>query len=512
MYKFEDTLRTTGQDGGILPAEALAINGRYLDEVIPGFNTLTASGRELLTRSVTTKKVGNSDGEIFMGSTHPTRTITVKFQLVSKTPQEFRKNFEQLTKIIDQPEVKLSFHDDESVFYVGTHVQTGTIPDGKLNVIATMTFQCSDPKAHSKTEKTATNNGTADTITFTNNGTDSTPINVTAEMVGDNGFVGLTLGDHVYQVGVPQQVDGVKYDDAEVLIPGNPQPNPSTGLLNDAKFVTVPTDQWKPRKQGVVSLIHPETKPNGNVLVQSDTGQQPSERMPIETSITYKIPTDKTTKTEGAKNFSFRFIIGFHSYDPFDSGQIVATVHSKDGKAMASILMQDLYVGKEDYVLQYHVDNQKVYEIKPNIWMLNSDYPNYSIVKYNEKITLASPWQTKTINAPQLKDAEAYYISFSFLKWFPYVTPAIYEVTNWNFWEGYADLYHDTPNYFKAGDVLRVDSESNEVYINGQRTQDAVDIGSQPLLAVPGENTLGIVKSDWAKMPKVNIDYRERWL
>lgn len=460
-------------------------------------------------RTNTTEKVGNSKGVIFMDTTLGAKTIDMPFVVLKNKLENCLKIASILN--VDSPQ-ELTFSDQPDIVYYA-------MPDGAVDYDdiyrhgkGTIKWLVPDGHSYSKTEKTATNNGTANTITFTNNGTDSTPVNVTAEMVGDNGFVGLTLNGRPYQVGVPQQVDGVKYDDAEVLIPGAPQPDPSTGLLNDAKFVTVPTDQWKPRKQGAVSLIHPETKPNGNVLVQSDTGSQPSERMPVETSITYKIPTDKTTKTEGAKNFSFRFIIGFRSYDPFDSGQIVATVHSKDGKAMASILMQDLYVGKEDYVLQYHVDNQKVYEAKPNIWMLNSDYPNYAIIKYEEKITLISPWQTKTIISPQLKDVEAYYVSFSFLKWFPYETPTIYEVTNWNFWEGYADLFHDTPNYFKKDDVLRVDSEANEVYINGQRTQDAVDIGSQPLLAVPGENTLGIVKSDWAKMPKVNIDYRERWL
>lgn len=103
MYEFRDLKRYTGQDGGQLPAEAIAINGVYLDKAVSGFTTLSVSGRELLPREITTHKVGNADGEVFMDTTHPTREIDVKFKLESNTPEDFRKQFYLLEQLIDQP-------------------------------------------------------------------------------------------------------------------------------------------------------------------------------------------------------------------------------------------------------------------------------------------------------------------------------------------------------------------------------------------------------------------------
>lgn len=507
MYKFEDTLRTTGQDGGILPAEALAINGRYLDEVIPGFNTLTASGRELLTRSVTTKKVGNSDGEIFMDSTHPMRTITVKFQLVSKTPQEFRNNFEQLTKIIDQPEVKLSFHDDESVFYVGTHVQTGTIPDGKLNVIATMTFQCSDPKAYSKTEKTATNNGTANTIMFTNNGTDLTPVTVTAKMKSDNGFLGLVLNGRAYQIGNPTEVDGTHYDKSETLIPGDPMPNPSTGELNKAGFEVIPPLQGNLKQGGSVKL----DPTNGNVLPNGfgdDTYAGPHGP-----SITYKLPKD-SFGNEGCKNFEFYFHSGFGNAanDVRKLGQLTATVHDDKGKALCSIAYSDLTQEKTEFILRYDL-NGKNYFQETELSIPGGFTGHAKIIKSGSNFTFKiDGMKASTYICDELKDTKAYYVSFSFLKWKNFGVPAYFGLINWNFRKNMTDLFLDTPNYFKKGDVVVLDSARNELTINGFADWDRVDIGSRPLLANVGDNTLGIVTSEWATMPEVTVNYRERWL
>ncbi|MGV3235329.1 distal tail protein Dit [Latilactobacillus curvatus] len=502
MYKFEDTLRTTGQDGGILPAEALAINGKYLDEVIPGFNTLTVSGRELLTRSVTTKKVGNSDGEIFMDSTHPTRTITVKFQLVSKTPQEFRKNFEQLTKIIDQPEAELSFHDDESVFYVGTHVQTGTIPDGKLNVIATMTFQCSDPKAHAKNTKTATNNGTANQINFKNAGTDTTPVTVTAKMKSDNGFLGLALNGRAYQVGVPNQVDGVILNKSELLVPGDPMPEIGTGELNKKGFEVMPS------MTDYTQMGSFKKESNGQFTAVYGTGTKGHGP-----SLTYRVPNDSDAHW-GAKNYTFRWHATFGSeFMDFSSvGQICATLHDSTGKALASITYSDMSQQQVDFNVKYCINGKEYFNAAVD--KNKVDFTGHAyIIKNGAKFTFrdsANP--AKTYNCDELKDSEVCYVSFAFMQWGTVKLPTFMSLVNWNFTKDFINEFKDTPNYFKNGDVVILDSDTNTLTVNGFKEWDRVDIGSKPLLANVGDNTLGIVYSDWAKTPEVTVDYRERWL
>lgn len=507
MYEFRDLKRYTGQDGGQLPAEAIAINGVYLDKAVSGFTTLSVSGRELLPREITTHKVGNADGEVFMDTTHPTREIDVKFKLESNTPEDFRKQFYLLEQLIDQPEAELSFNDDNSVYFIGTHIQTDDMPEGRLNVMGTMTFQCSDPKAYSKTEKTATNNGTANTITFTNNGTDSTPVTVTAKMKSDNGFLGLALNGRAYQVGNPTEVDGTHYDKSETLILGDPMPDPSTGELNKAGFEVIPPTQGKLKQGGSVKLDDGD----GNMLPNGfgDT----SYKGPHGPSITYALPAD-SFGNKGSKNFEFRWHAGFGNFlnDYGKVGQLAATIHDKDGKAMCSIAYNDLNQQKTEFVVRYDINGKQYYE--NNIRELPDGFTGHAyVIKSGAQFTFCWNYlKPVTFICNELKDTEAYYVSFSFLQWEDVAVPPYFGIVNWNFRKNMTDLFLDTPNYFKKGDVVVLDSARNELTINGFADWDRVDIGSRPLFANVGDNTLGIVMSEWATMPEVTVNYRERWL
>ena len=70
-YKFRDTVAGVVEEP--LPAEALKINGVWLDKAVPGFRTLYAAGRELMWHEVTSKKTGGQYGEAFLYSNIPTR-------------------------------------------------------------------------------------------------------------------------------------------------------------------------------------------------------------------------------------------------------------------------------------------------------------------------------------------------------------------------------------------------------------------------------------------------------
>ena len=50
MYRFVDI--TEAAEGMELPSEAMQINGEYLEERIPGYRTLSVSGREALSPEI----------------------------------------------------------------------------------------------------------------------------------------------------------------------------------------------------------------------------------------------------------------------------------------------------------------------------------------------------------------------------------------------------------------------------------------------------------------------------
>ena len=63
MYDFRETTLFTGSDDNQHPAEAMLIDGQYIEDLIPGYSTLQVSGRELLSQSIEKQTIGKSDGE-----------------------------------------------------------------------------------------------------------------------------------------------------------------------------------------------------------------------------------------------------------------------------------------------------------------------------------------------------------------------------------------------------------------------------------------------------------------
>ena len=60
MYNFVDVNQIS--EAVILPSEALCLNGEYIENLIPGYRTLTVEGREALSPELDYFSVGSSDG------------------------------------------------------------------------------------------------------------------------------------------------------------------------------------------------------------------------------------------------------------------------------------------------------------------------------------------------------------------------------------------------------------------------------------------------------------------
>ncbi len=69
MYEFVDLNELPGTES--VPAEAVKYNGTWLDTMVPGFQTLNVSGRELLTKEVREKSIPGIDGNTYLGGGHP---------------------------------------------------------------------------------------------------------------------------------------------------------------------------------------------------------------------------------------------------------------------------------------------------------------------------------------------------------------------------------------------------------------------------------------------------------
>ena len=82
MYNFIDVNEVSE---GTLPSEALKINGKYIENLIDGYRTLSVSGREALSPELETYETGVRDGSIIQSKRYPARTIIVTYQIIAKS-------------------------------------------------------------------------------------------------------------------------------------------------------------------------------------------------------------------------------------------------------------------------------------------------------------------------------------------------------------------------------------------------------------------------------------------
>ena len=143
MYNFIDTNDSFVENK--LPSEALRINGVWLEEQIAGYRTLSVKGRESLSVDLTTFDDGRSNGVRFVRKRYPSREITVRYQLIASTSEEFRESYNKLIALFDEANQELVFNDEKAYFFTGTMSEMGSVPEGTNAVVSTITFSCLDP-------------------------------------------------------------------------------------------------------------------------------------------------------------------------------------------------------------------------------------------------------------------------------------------------------------------------------------------------------------------------------
>ena len=148
MYRFIDTIEDyIAVDQ--LPAEALQINGIFIENVIEGYRTLYTSGREMIAPEINALELSRRHGQIYRSRRYPARVITVGFQLITSSPEEFREKFNVLNGILYTQEAQLVFADEPDKCFYGTLSDIDSPDPGRNAVVGEFSFTCSDPFKYS---------------------------------------------------------------------------------------------------------------------------------------------------------------------------------------------------------------------------------------------------------------------------------------------------------------------------------------------------------------------------
>lgn len=224
MYNFIDV--NEASEGYVLPSEALQINGEYIENLIPGYRTLNVKGREALSPDIVSYSTGVRDGSKLQSKRYPERIITVTYQLVSASNEDFRAAYNKLGAILDVEDAELIFNDEQDKYYVGTPCIIGEVEPGRNAVVGTIEILCTDPFKYSVLEYEAAPSADDGTILIDYNGTyKSFPIlqadfykeeevaadGETAKALtgnGDCGFVAFfNEAEKIIQLGDPDEAD-----------------------------------------------------------------------------------------------------------------------------------------------------------------------------------------------------------------------------------------------------------------------------------------------------------------
>lgn len=249
MYNFIDVNEVS--EVSMLPSEALKINGDYIENLIPGYRTLQVLGREALTAELMTYETGVRDGSTVASKRYPARYITVKYQLITKTPEAFRNAFNQLASVLNVEEAELIFDDEPDKFFIGTPEEIGEVPGGLNSITSEFTIFCADPFKYSVVEyeaEPALNDGS---FMIAYNGTYKAYPTLEAEFHnenegsaaltgnGDCGYVAFfNENEKIIQLGDPDETDAETYERSQTLVNQQFQSETAWGTIAQTNWAT----------------------------------------------------------------------------------------------------------------------------------------------------------------------------------------------------------------------------------------------------------------------------------
>lgn len=547
MYQFRDINQSKTDNK--LSSESFTYDGIYFENVIEGYKTLKVTGRESFQKEINSEVIGQADGEFYNYSRVAKRDITITFQLKAKTPNDLMNKFTQLNKLLKKDNAKLIFADESDKYFNATFVQMENVTEGTLVLTGTMLFTCLDPYKYDVNAKTKTLPTGQNFIEVTNEGTAPTFLDVRAEMLSDNGFIGVVTDDRYFQQGNPYENDTVGLTRSETLLNANhweggtttisgvaPRVNNDAYLgkayqnfyaLNQQPYIMSLPSTDCPTRPGYRDYIH--MNPMKVLTIQNNftdnvTGGQTYQG----TGLSWEIPTD-SQGVKGAVNFRFLFALWFETAYITEASYIQVSCLDGNNNTMASIefVKDTINNNNANMIIKYYstdasfssnlFNEVKKVPFQPTYWneLTNCKLRGFSINKKGAEFTVNYPTGTVSFTSNSFKNVACKHISVFIGRKAPlnnanmltrrYITDMIFIKDNVNYTE-------DVPNFFYNGSVWELDSSKNETRINGTPNNVMRDIGSQPIVIPTGTSKVYFGVSNFATMPNITVSYRQKYL
>lgn len=513
MYDFHDTTIATDLTPEPLPAEALQINGVWLDRLLPEFRTLYVSGRELLPRTLTTQQMGALYGSSPLYSRFPERTITVGFALLADSPERFREAFNELQRVAHEEAARLVFNDEPDKYFTGTLTAITQPEPGSDRVVGEMIFTCPDPRKRAlypvEVYGELYESG-SQVLQLYNSGNIPAPVTYEVLMNSENGFVGFSDGANSLQFGYADEVDGGMVEESEVLFTLN-----GADFFNNSQLTISDTDlAGNSDFTQVATCTHTtdwSLAPGDWLAPRSLINNSGGWGVALKT---VTIPPDSQSET-GAANFELSCVGIFEGTAPKTGVMRVSVTAGSTMLAYVHIVTNvrtstnaTVYMGAGGQRKQFATNT--LYE-GPSGRGKNC---RIIIRKSGSTIYIAyGPFST-TFEVPSVATTKVTKATVCFGQWHALTEQMSFMgIRDFSFRKDYVERYVDIPNRYQPGDLMEVNGSEGRMYLNGQPDADDEIIGSEYFPAQPGMNQITVTNSLWADQGvTVKAIMREAWL
>ncbi|MDM7531998.1 phage tail family protein [Lacticaseibacillus paracasei] len=490
---------------------SITFNGTNISKWLDGILLVTRNVGQ--NRVPQLDQVGRSDGKMFSYIRADEGTITVT--AIVRTDVNKKRRFLADALTTSTP-AKLVFADEPDIYYNAISTGQITLDEAYLHNTMTITFTVPDGIAHSVATKTADNindDTLSDTITVHNGGTYPSEPVITATINGDDGVL-TAMNDQgsVLQFGSRNETDGFVKQKSERVYHLDFNQTPTGVTLNN----------------GVTAFPYYEHGNNANVqsgpFGYKDGIAYPSTERTAGNfwngpSISGTIPPN----SNGSNTANFQFVnrVNVDTSGP-EVGRFEFNLTYK-GKIVASLALFDDSPANDQLVFSGTLFDGKdakmvFFDLLPRNYYRGGNY-NAVITKMGNKLAFRldrldlgdggiEPVDIGGFPAMPIDGWTAWFPGFSDQRgWSINWQDSYFEWINVDYWD-------DIPNRFKDGDVVKIDVANRRVLVNGfeDRTLQAIGNDWGGFNIKPGNNTIRLLTSNWAKQCKAEIAWQEAWL
>jgi predicted phage tail component-like protein len=521
LYEFTDTSKQAST--GTLPAEAMSYDGVFLENEIDGYRTLNVSGRELMSANITSSSIDGINGSQYQNRTYPSRTITVKYQLIAENDRAFREAFNKMNYLLSGEQVKVIFNDEPDKYFIGTKQGNDDVDPGINSIIGEFEIYCSDPFKYATTKKEfeATLEDGDLVANIVNAGTEPAVIDYEITNNSETGYLGIVSDNGVMEFGKIEEVDGTTYQQNETL-----------ATLDN--FFNIQDDV------GGYDAMHPLYGTSGSLATATwfnnkflKFGTAGTQKGSANGGLrTLTIPVD-SNGDKGAKNWYSYFHILMWASKTGQTGEMSISFLTDDNKLIAGCNwyktdttgnsgMYDFVVYNPNKKSTDKMAGRIIKEFKFTTSHLQSQNPWYwswghcDLRKEGSKITFYYWGKYYSYTIPEIADLVCTKVQIAIKQWGNRSGDKFMYYLGFNrftFQKMHVEKWNDVPNRFPKDSVLTIDGETSHFFIDGMQKQNEEVLGTQYFKAPPGNSKIKFHVSEWTKtQPTVKVRIREVWL